>query len=79
MGMDQNYSIAEAKDHFSELIREVEEGRAVKITRRGKTVAVLISETEYARRQAQRKPLDWGLITLDTRGWKFDREEANAR
>ena len=77
--MNQTYSIADAKNHFSELIREAEEGKAVKITKRGKTVAVLLSEAEYTRRQAERKPMDWSLISIDTRGWKFDREEANAR
>ena len=77
--MEQAYSIAEAKDRFSELVRKAEEGTTVKISRRGKTVAVLMSEAEYSRRQAPRKPMDWGLVTIDTRGWKFDREEANAR
>ncbi len=77
--MDKDYSIAEAKDHFSELVREVEHGGAVKITRRGKTVAVLISEGEYATRRAPAKSIDWNTLKIDTRGWKFDREEANAR
>lgn len=77
--MDKDYSIAEAKDRFSELIREVEQGRAVKITRRGKAVAVLISEVEYANRRSPAKAIDWNALKIDTRGWKFDREEANAR
>lgn len=77
--MDKNYSIAEAKDRFSELVREVEQGYAVKITRRGKAVAVMISESEHANRRFPPKAIDWGTLKIDTRGWKFDREEANAR
>ena len=77
--MDHDYSIAEAKDHLSELIRKVEGGASVRITRRGKAVAVLVSEAEHSRRQAFREPMDWNLAAIDTRGWKFNREEANAR
>jgi hypothetical protein len=36
----------EAKTHFSSLLREVENGTIVHITRRGKPVAVLRKETE---------------------------------
>ncbi len=77
--MDKDYSIAEAKDRFSELIREVEGGRAVKITRRGKAVAVLISDDEYSRRDMPKREIEWGEPFIDTRGWKFDRDAANAR
>ena len=42
-------SIAEAKNALTRLIYEAERGEAVHITRRGKPVAVLVSEDEYAR------------------------------
>jgi prevent-host-death family protein len=42
-------SIAEAKNTLTRLIYEAERGEAVHITRRGKPVAVLLSEEEYVR------------------------------
>lgn len=44
-------SIAEAKNHFTRLLRRVESGHPVHITRRGRAVAVLLSEAQYARFQ----------------------------
>ena len=42
-------SIADAKAQFTRLIHRAERGEAVHITRRGKPVAVLVSEDEYRR------------------------------
>ena len=42
-------SIAEAKNTLTRLIYEAERGEAVHITRRGKPVAVLVSEAAYER------------------------------
>lgn len=42
-------SIAQAKDSFTELLRAVEAGQAVRITRRGSAVAVIVSDAEYDR------------------------------
>ena len=42
-------SIAEAKNQLTRLIHQAERGDAVHITRRGRPVAVLLSEAEYAR------------------------------
>lgn len=44
-------SVAEAKTHLTRLLHQVESGEPVHITRRGRAVAVLVSETEYARLQ----------------------------
>ena len=44
-------SVAEAKTHLARLLHQVESGEPVHITRRGRAVAVLVSETEYARLQ----------------------------
>ncbi len=52
--MSQSFSIAEAKNRFPELVRTAEETSVVKITRRGKAVAVLISTDEYERLQTHR-------------------------
>ncbi len=42
-------SIAEAKNQLTRIIQEAETGESVHITRHGKPVAVLVSETEYER------------------------------
>lgn len=42
-------SIAEAKNHLPRIVQRAEAGEAVHITRRGKPVAVLLSDCEYAR------------------------------
>ncbi len=56
-------SIADAKTQFPRLVHQAERGEAVHITRRGKSVAVLLSEHEYARlRQGQHQPNFWDLI-----------------
>ncbi len=56
-------SIADAKTQLTRLIHRAERGEAVHITRRGKPVAVLLSEEEYARlRKGQAQPDFWNLI-----------------
>jgi len=56
-------SIAEAKTQLTRLISQAELGEAVHITRRGKPVAVLLSESEYARlRQSETHRSFWELI-----------------
>ena len=42
-------SIREAKAKLASLIQQAEKGKAVRLTRRGKPVAVIVSEQEYAR------------------------------
>ena len=43
------YSVAEARDQLAALVHAAERGRTVRITRRGKPAAVLISEREFRR------------------------------
>ena len=52
--MARNVSIAEARDHLTALLREVERGTSVQLTRRGVPVAVLVSSSEYARLRADK-------------------------
>lgn len=52
--MDKTYSIAEARDSLAALVHEAESGHPVKLTRRGKSVAVIVSETEYQRLQPKK-------------------------
>jgi prevent-host-death family protein len=40
------YQASEAKAKFAELLNEVERGRTVRITRRGKTIARVVPEAE---------------------------------
>lgn len=47
--MPEQYSIAEARDRFAQLVHVVENGKPVQITRRGKPVAVVLSLGEYQR------------------------------
>ena len=42
-------SIRDAKTKLTSLVREVEKGRAVRLTRRGRPVAVLLSQRQYDR------------------------------
>ncbi len=56
-------SIADAKNQLTRLIHQAEKGEPVHITRRGKPVAVLLSEDEYPRlRQGQEQRNFWDLI-----------------
>ena len=47
--MPRKVSLAEARDHLTGLVRDVERGSRVDLTRRGKRVAVLLSVDEYDR------------------------------
>jgi prevent-host-death family protein len=47
--MSKQYSIAEARNHFTAIVRDVERESTVELTRRGKPVAVLLSVQEYKR------------------------------
>lgn len=47
--MEQRQSIAEARENLPRLVREAEAGKAVELTRRGESVAVLIGRRQYER------------------------------
>ncbi len=47
--MPRKVSLAEARDHLTGLVRDVERGERVDLTRRGKRVAVLLSADAYDR------------------------------
>lgn len=52
-----DFSIVEAKSQFAQLVNQAESGQAVRITRRGRPVAVLMSEAEYERLSTPREGL----------------------
>jgi prevent-host-death family protein len=45
--MSKQCSLAEARDRLTRLVRDVEKGETVKLTRRGKPVAVIVSIREF--------------------------------
>lgn len=47
--MDKTYSIAEARNDLSNVVREAEAGRPVTLSRRGRPVAVVVSAGDYSR------------------------------
>jgi prevent-host-death family protein len=77
--MNAAYSIAEAKNNLARLVHEAEQGHAVRLTRRGKPVAVLISTEQYERLSGPRNRPEWRAAVIDTKNFKFDRDEANER
>ena len=53
--MRNSYSIAEARDRFTSLIRRVEQDTTVELTRRGKPVAIIMSIQHYQQLQAGKR------------------------
>ncbi len=60
-------SIATAKNSLTELIRDAERGQPVAISRRGRPVAVLLAEAEYAQLRSAAATVDFAAW-LD--GWR---------
>ncbi len=52
-----DFSIAEAKSRFAELVHQAEAGQPMRITRRGRAVAVLVSEAAFVRLSSPREGL----------------------
>lgn len=51
------YSVAEAKAHLSEILKQVETGRKVTITKRGRPIAMIVPAQKEAR-----KGINWAAI-----------------
>jgi prevent-host-death family protein len=52
--MAKSYSVASARAKLAEIVHEVEGGKEVELTRRGKKVAVVMSAARYARLRGDR-------------------------
>lgn len=66
-------SVVEAKARLADLIRRAEAGESVHITRRGKAVAVLVSESELAALRSRAPTRDlWETIADWRAGAGFD-------
>lgn len=59
--MKKSYSIAEARDHLAAIVHDAESGTPVRITRRGRPVAVLLSDAQFGRLQKNRPPF-WDAV-----------------
>src|SRR6058998_1074822 len=79
MMMAKRYSIAEARDNLAKIVREAEAGQEVALTRRGRAVAVLVGESDYARMvsgprsfrkayRAFRRDVDLARLGIDPEG-----------
>ncbi|MFZ0545724.1 MAG: type II toxin-antitoxin system Phd/YefM family antitoxin [Candidatus Promineifilaceae bacterium] len=68
------FSIAEARDKFASLIRDVEEtAQPIEVTRRGQPVAVILSTEQYARLSGQEQKRDFWQAYLEWRDkWQVD-------
>ncbi len=60
--MSKQYSITEARNHLAAIVRDAEGGEPALLTRRGKVVAVLLSEAEYRRLRDRQAPDLWQAI-----------------
>jgi prevent-host-death family protein len=45
--MGKSYSVADARVHLAEILDDVEAGKEIELTRRGRAVAVVISQEKY--------------------------------
>jgi len=54
-------SITEAKNSFTHLVHQAEQGESIHLTRRGKAVAVILSEAQYRQLTESPKSL-WAAI-----------------
>jgi prevent-host-death family protein len=54
-GMSKQYSIADARRNLPTVVDEAASGSEVRLTRRGRPVAVVVSIEEYERMKAQRR------------------------
>lgn len=58
---ETSYSIAEAKNHLPLIVHKVEEGEVAYFSRRGKSVAVLISAAKYQQLATRKKSFSKAL------------------
>jgi len=71
--MPKQYSIAEARSQLPALIREVEQGGAAELTRRGRPVAVVLSCADYRRISSTRPRFGDAY-----RAWRSSVDDPNA-
>ena len=62
--MTKSYSIVEARSRLSSVLREVERGAHVELTRRGRPVAVVLSARDYERLRGGGRTFTQALAAL---------------
>ncbi len=78
--MSKTYSITQARQNLPAVVHEAERAGEVRIRRRGEVVArLVVAESEFQRMTRRKGPIDWGARLVSLRGFRFDRDEANAR
>lgn len=85
--MDKTYSIAQARNDLSGVVREAEAGRPVTLSRRGRPVAVVVSASDFARLAPRRRALAAAIdafrrehgASLDDAEWLPARDAADGR
>lgn len=72
--MSTKFSIAEARNNFASLVRDVEEtDQPVEVTRRGKSVVVILSTEKYTQLLDRQQKRDFWQAYLDWREkWQVD-------
>jgi prevent-host-death family protein len=70
--MSKQYSITEARNHLASIVHDVEGGEPALLTRRGKAVAVLLSEAEYQRLRDRQVADLWHAIEVFRREHRLD-------
>jgi prevent-host-death family protein len=59
--MPDQYSVAQARDRFAQIIHDAEKGKPIQIMRRGKPVAVVLSLLQYQRLTSKQVGFGEGL------------------
>ena len=59
---DDKYSISQARDQLARLVHDAETGRRIELTRRGRSVAVVIAIDEYRKLTAPKAGV-WSAIS----------------
>jgi prevent-host-death family protein len=85
--MDKTYSIAEARNDLSHVVREAEAGRPVTLSRRGRPVAVVVSAVDYSRMAGHRRTVAEAIdrfreahaAVLDNAEWVAPRDRSPGR
>ena len=54
VGMSKSYSVADARAHLPEILDDVEAGKDVQLTRRGRPVALVLSPERYEMLRSER-------------------------
>ena len=77
--MQKQYSIADAKNKLPSIVHQVEKGPSIKLTRRGKPVAVLLSIGEFERLNISNSGFWNALVSfrqrIDSEGLTFSGNE----